>query len=585
MSRLPAALAALLAVACHASPPAAPPRTAPHPARGAVTITILGTSDTHGALDRLPILAGYVDNVRAARKADGGAVVLVDAGDLFQGTLESNLAEGAPVIAAFNAIGYDAAAIGNHEFDYGPVGPAVTPQADDDDARGALKARAAEARFPLLAANLLDAASGERIKWPNMPASILIERAGVKIGIIGVTTEATPFTTMPANFKGLAVAPPADTIVAEAQKLRGQGAVIVVVAAHLGGKCKELDDPGDTSSCAPDEEIMKVAPAIPHGLVDVIIAGHTHAGVAHRIGGIPVIESYASVRAIGRVDLRVSAGGVVTGAKVYAPHDLCALGKDGNPVPAAACEPEPYEGRPVVPSMAIAAAVAPAIDAARARREEPVGITLSTPIPKIYDAESAEGDLFADLMLAVRKDADVAITNGGGLRADLPAGPLSYGALFEAMPFDNHFAIVRMQGKQLRALIANNLHTSSGILSVAGVTARATCKKDALELQLFDRRGKPIDDARALTIATSDFLASGGDGAIGRLGLADGSVVLTDVIIREAIADLMKKRGGAIAATDAFNPKKPRLAYPGKRPVSCIKPRAVGDKPDRTPPE
>src|SRR5450432_1788836 len=157
MSRLlGVAIALALVVACHHDHPAARPHVS-RPARGAVTITILGTSDTHGALDRLPILAGFVDNVRAARKADGGAVVLVDAGDLFQGTLESNLAEGAPVIAAFNAIGYDAVAIGNHEFDFGPVGPAVTPQAPGDDARGALKARAAQAHFPLLDANLLDA--------------------------------------------------------------------------------------------------------------------------------------------------------------------------------------------------------------------------------------------------------------------------------------------------------------------------------------------------------------------------------------------------------------------------------------------
>src|SRR5215510_7949907 len=120
-----AATAAAALAACHHGAP--PPRHAAHPARGAVTITILGTSDTHGALDRLPILAGYVDAARAARASDGGAVVLVDAGDLFQGTLESNLVEGAPVIAAYNAMGYAAAAVGNHEFDYGPVGPAMTP--------------------------------------------------------------------------------------------------------------------------------------------------------------------------------------------------------------------------------------------------------------------------------------------------------------------------------------------------------------------------------------------------------------------------------------------------------------------------
>ena len=87
--------------------------------------------------------------------------MLVDAGDMFQGTLESNLGEGAAVVRAYNALGYDAAALGNHEFDFGPVGPAPAPRTPADDARGALKARAAEAKFPLLVANIADAASGE----------------------------------------------------------------------------------------------------------------------------------------------------------------------------------------------------------------------------------------------------------------------------------------------------------------------------------------------------------------------------------------------------------------------------------------
>ncbi|HTJ45317.1 MAG TPA: 5'-nucleotidase C-terminal domain-containing protein [Kofleriaceae bacterium] len=567
MSRNLAAVAALALIACPHD--AARPPHPKQPARGAVTITVIGTSDTHGALDRLPMLAGFVENIRAARAADGGAVVLVDAGDLFQGTLASNLTEGAPVIDAFNAMAYDAAAVGNHEFDFGPAGPSDTPKADDDDPRGALKERAAQAHFPLLAANLLDAASGARIKWKNMPASIIVEKAGVKIGIVGVTTESTPFTTMPVNFKGLAVAPPAQTIIDEAKALRAKGAQIVIVAAHLGGKCTKLDDPNDTSSCDPDEEIMKVVPAIPHGLVDVIVAAHTHQGMAQRINGIPVIESYNAGRAFGRVDLRVSASGIVTGAKIYPPKDMCAIGKDGNPVPIDECAPGEYEGKPVVSSQAIAEAIAPAMEKAKARRDELIGVELASAFPARYDEESAEGDLFTDLMLSIRKDADVAITNGGGLRADLPQGPLTYGALFTAMPFDNHFAIVGMQGKHLRKLIAGNLHTSSGILAIAGVTVKATCKKGVLEVALFDHKGKPIEDDRSLVVATNDFLASGGDGAIGRLALPDGAVDLTDVIIRDAMAAELKKRGGSISAKDFFDPKKPRLDFPGKRPVKC----------------
>src|SRR5262252_10806298 len=121
--------AALALAACsHAAGPEPTP-----PADGrARTLTIIGTSDLHGSLERLPLIAGFIANVRAVRAADGGGVLLVDGGDLFQGTLESNLGEGADMVRAYNQLGYAAAAIGNHEFDYGPEGPAVTVKAADE---------------------------------------------------------------------------------------------------------------------------------------------------------------------------------------------------------------------------------------------------------------------------------------------------------------------------------------------------------------------------------------------------------------------------------------------------------------------
>jgi 5'-nucleotidase len=90
---------------------------------GTVEITVIGTADLHGRVATLPVLSGYV---RALRAKNPDGVLLVDAGDMFQGTLESNLDEGATVIEAYKKVGYDAVAIGNHEFDYGPVGPAAT---------------------------------------------------------------------------------------------------------------------------------------------------------------------------------------------------------------------------------------------------------------------------------------------------------------------------------------------------------------------------------------------------------------------------------------------------------------------------
>ena len=112
-----------------------------------ITISVVATTDLHGGVlprgDRggLALFGGYLRNIRAARMRDGGGVLLIDSGDMFQGTLESNLNEGEAVVRAYNGFGYSAVAIGNHEFDYGPAGPDETPHTPGEDARGALKAR------------------------------------------------------------------------------------------------------------------------------------------------------------------------------------------------------------------------------------------------------------------------------------------------------------------------------------------------------------------------------------------------------------------------------------------------------------
>jgi 5'-nucleotidase len=545
------------------------PAPTPQPRR-VVTLSIIGTNDLHGALERLPLLAGFMTNLRAARAADGG-VVIVDGGDMFQGTLESNLGEGADVVAAYNRIGYAAAAIGNHEFDYGPEGPATTA-GPGQDPRGALKARAHEARFPFLAANIVDDRTGSRIIWPNMPGATLVEVAGVKVGIIGASTEATPFTTMPANFAGLRISPPAQAIAEQAVALRAQGARVIIATMHIGAACKQFDHPDDDSSCDKTEELFRLLHELPRGAVDVIVGGHTHAGVAHRIDGVAVIESYSSGRAFGRVDLRIDADGKIAGVQIQKPHMMCPVDEHFNPAPVATCDPGDYEGKPVVADREVGKIVDAALARAGERRKEKLGVVLAEVVRKSRTVESAEGNLVTDLMLEARPEAQVAMTNGGGLRADLPAGELSYGELFEAMPFDNRFAVVSLTGKDLRTLVTANLAHGGGILSWGGLTARARCKAGKLDVQIAVR-GKPLDDNAAYKMATSDFLASGGDGALGKLKLPEGAIQITDTIIREAIADVLRSRKAtpraSIDPTHLYSVGRPRLDYEGKRPLEC----------------
>ena len=555
---------ALLATAC--STPKPPPAPSPPAARTHTrTITIIGTNDLHGALERLPLFAGYVTDVASTRLQSGGGLVLVDGGDMFQGTLESNLAEGADVVRAYNALGYSATAVGNHEFDYGPVGPDVTAK-PGQDRRGALKARAAEAKFPFLVSNIIDESTAKRIDWPNMPASTLITVAGMKIGIVGASTKSTPTTTMPANFVGLAMAPStADAVAEQARALRAKGAELVILTAHIGSECRDNTEPDDLSSCEKGDELFRLLDELPKGLVDVMVAGHTHAAVAKKIDGVAVIESLSSGRAFGRVDVTMT-DGHVAGVKIFPPQLICPLDAEHNPVPVANCHPEPYEGKQVQADPMIQKIADEAIARAGAHRAEQLGVTFTTAMTKAYRTESAEGDWFTELMLAAQPRAQVALSNGGGLRADIPAGPVTYGELFSAMPFDNRFALVTVKGSQLRALITANLAADAGIFSWAGLTAKARCKGSELEVAI-QVGGKPLVDDLPYVIATSDFLASGGDGMIAHLDLPSGAIEPTDVIIRDAMADVLRAHPGTVDPQTKYAAK--RLVFPGKRPVKC----------------
>src|SRR5687767_3208917 len=185
---------ALLAIctACSAGSAADLPR---HPRQAAeppstLTLSFVALNDLHGQIRALPLFSGYVANLRRARVADG-AVVVLDAGDTLPGTLESNLTQGASLISAYDALGVSAFALGNHEFDFGPLKNAGGATAGSDP-QGALKERVRQASFPALSANLRERSSGRKPEWPNLKSSVLIDVRGVKVGLIGVLTEATP---------------------------------------------------------------------------------------------------------------------------------------------------------------------------------------------------------------------------------------------------------------------------------------------------------------------------------------------------------------------------------------------------------
>ena len=556
------------------------PAADPDGAARRVTLSIVGTTDLHGRVfpnegrGGLALLGGYLRNLRAARAADGGAVLLLDAGDTFESGIASNISEGALVVDAYNALGYDALAIGNHEFDYGALdddAAIYTTAADDGtpDMRGALKAMAERARFPFLAANLIDATTGRVVEWPNVRPSTLVDAAGLGVGIVGVMTRYGLTRTLAANVQGLDTTALEPAVEREARRLRRRGADLVLVLAHAGGACFRFDDPTDLSSCDDDAEIFQLARRLPPGLVDAIVAGHTHRAVAHEVAGIPIIEAYSHGRAFARVDLIVARGNGVVGAKPFPPQAICAaVAADGWSCATDGGTPASYEDASVAPDASIVAAMQPVLDQISRWRAEPLGVVLETPLPRNPDGiESPLGNLFADAILAAVPGADLAIGMGGrraGLRRDLPAGALTRGPLYDVFAFDNRVVTLAMTGAQVRQALARELtrelaRSLRGIPSVSGIRVRVSCAGVQRQLEIVRPSGEPIGPEEALVVATTDFFAR--RAARDAIAVPPAAALASAPLVREAAASWLSARGGRLSAADFVTP--PRWKTPG----------------------
>jgi len=526
-------------------------------------ITAIGTNDIHGVFFTedtdagLITFSGYVDALRAARKSDGGDVLLIDAGDMWQGTLESNLSEGASIVEAYNSMAFTAAALGNHEFDFGPVGPSPIPKSEVDDPRGALKQRAKEANFPFLAANLIDESTGEPVVWPNIQPSVLVDVQGVKLGIIGVMTSSALTSAVAANTVGLSIAPLAASIEKEARLLRKDGATIIIVSAHAGGQCSKFDDPNDLSSCDRKSEIFKVAKDLPSGLVDHIFAGHTHQKVAHVVNGISIAESSARARNFVRIDLTVSRKtGQLVDRKLFPPIPIAKASH--------------YEGQKVVPSEIVAAIADKAAALAVGMRNKNVGIFLETSFKLTTNPESPLGNLYTDALLA-SADVDIAFhgTNNS-IRADLPAGELTHGSMYEMSPFDNQLAIIELSGKELRQVVAEQAPHGQFRVGISGMRVFVECvdKKMTIDMRLTD--GRSISDEDEIKIAVVNYLALGGDRVFTSVMPNGGYPLQLDApLARDAIIDWLQQMGGSISESDFSSNDNPKWNLPENFDRTC----------------
>jgi len=444
--------------------------TTSNPPEEGFHLRVLATHDFHGAL--LPQVYPW-----SGQREVGGAVALkvymdraqeacvcttlrLDGGDVMQGTLPSNLAFGGSSVAAFNQLGIDAAAIGNHELDWGVE---------------VLNERLKEADFAWLAANVYRRDTGERPAWAQ--PWTLIERDGLKIGVVGYLTANTAqivrqATVAPFEFRsGYAAIRDALDAVHQAD------ADFVAIVAHAGGQCEADDCSG---------EMVELARELPGGAVDLIVGGHTHAPGQGVVNGIPIVRAGANARALAIIDFYRHADGSES-------FDIAV---------------ETTYADAITPDVAMTSLLTPWLEQAEQIGDNAI-VTLSQPLSNDPRGDRVLGNAIAD---AIRHaaEADIGIHNAGGVRSSLRAGPVSYADIYQVLPFGNEIVKLGLNGARLRELIerTGNLFYYSHLNIVWNPDAADG--DHIVELRLAD--GSEVSDEAVYTLGIADFLAEGGGG-------------------------------------------------------------------------
>lgn len=561
----PVALILPALIAC--KPPA--PATPPEP----VTLRIAAINDFHGglyeqrdrkdnsvALGGLPWLVGAMDSLRA----QDPELLVLDGGDLFQGSWTVNATKGRGSVDALAMVGLDAAAVGNHEFDYGGI-------EGGHPLRGALEAQAARAPFAWLSANIYQ--GDERYLPEGIAPWVMLHKKGLKIAVIGLTTVETPQTTLLAGVADLTFLDGTEAVNRVLPEVQAQNPDVMVLVAHLTGQCApkaylELGEP-----CRPNGEIGRLLDELPAGTFDVMVLGHAHTLLAHREDDTFLLENRANGHAIGLVDLVVGRDGVDLDASTL--HEPWGLTHE--PVDPGCDEgeydlsPRDVGGRLITPS-AEALALVRTLEAEAGSLCSEIGCS-DKALTRSRTAESEVGNVVADASLQAIEGADFAIANSGGLRADLPMGTLRREDMQAVMPFDNRLFAVKMTGEQVRTLFRLGSAGAHGLLQVSGasyhfddtITGGSDLDGDGTigdwerdRLCSVQIGGAPLDPEATYTAIVTDFLYGGGDHMAHAF---EGTTVTTEgPLLREVLYDYPSTLGACLpAATSQVDPAHPRV--------------------------
>ncbi len=459
------------------------------------SLTILHVNDTHGHIT--PYLDKSVDPERPVggaeylakmiereRAANPDGTILLSAGDMFQGTPVSNLFHGKPVIEIMNYLRYDAMALGNHEFDWG---------------QDVLHSIISSASFPVVSANVFK--SGGRL-ITGVKSHVILKRKGVRIAVIGITTPDTYYTTKPGNLSGLTFAPPEKVLPAIIKRVRAQGASIVIALTHDG-----LDA---------DRELARQVRGI-----DIIVGGHSHTAIKD-----PVMES-------GTVIVQAGSNGIYLGVLNIA-FDRAKKKISGYSHKDELRLVSPASGAQLDPN------VARIVDKYEAQVKTEFSRVIGTATADLTRgsiSESNLGDIVTDAMREA-SGAQIAFQNGGGIRADIPKGPITLETVFTALPFDDDLVTMDLTGEQIGELLEKSV-LSENMLQVSGIRiVYDLSKPEGAKAASIEAAGKPLEARATYRVVTNDFLASGGN----RFNIfKKGRNISVGPPLRDAVVDYIRK--------------------------------------------
>ncbi|EAA5598635.1 bifunctional UDP-sugar hydrolase/5'-nucleotidase [Salmonella enterica subsp. enterica] len=472
-------------------------------------ITILHTNDHHGHFWRseygeygLAAQKTLVDSIRKEVAQEGGSVLLLSGGDINTGVPESDLQDAEPDFRGMNLIGYDAMAVGNHEF---------------DNPLTVLRQQEKLAKFPFLSANIYQKSTGERLFKPWA----IFTRQDIKIAVIGLTTDDTAKIGNPEYFTDIEFRKPAEEAKVVIQELNmNEKPDVIIATTHMGHY-----DNGDHGSNAPGD--VEMARSLPAGSLAMIVGGHSQDPVCmasenkkqvnyvpgtpcapDKQNGIWIVQAHEWGKYVGRADFEFRNGEMKMVNYQLIPVNLKKkVTWDNGKSERVLYTPEIAEN-PQMLSL-----LTPFQNKGKAQLEVKIGSVnglLEGDRSKVRFVQTNMGRVILAAQIA-RTGADFGVMSGGGIRDSIEAGDITYKSVLKVQPFGNIVVYADMSGKEVvdyLTAVAQMKPDSGAYPQFANVSFVAKEGK-LTDLKI---KGEPVDPAKTYRMATLSFNATGGDG-------------------------------------------------------------------------